>query len=75
MAQVVLTPEAAAALEAEVRKRRRIGNLKGVVVMPDLDPLPVPPADDIADAGERALLEARGNTLGHLLEQWKLGQQ
>ena len=42
-----------------------------VVVMPDLDPLPDPPADDVEAADAEALASSRTSNLAALLEEWR----
>lgn len=62
----------------ELRKRREHGSaqdlLHGVVVMPDMDPTPVPPEDY---EGERQISEAprqrSSEALHALMERYKLG--
>lgn len=66
---------------AERERRRRLRErdtaeaLGAVVVMPALDPPPVPPDHDLADAGARAVVEARDNQLAALLADWRKGQR
>lgn len=68
---------AKAILELKEREEReaKVEALGAVVVMPALDPPPVPPDHDMAAEGTRAVLEARDNQLAALLADWRSKQR
>jgi len=65
--------------ELELRRRRaerEEAEVQGsVVVMPAVDPLPVPPDEEQVAEGTRRLRVARENQLGDLLAAWRKRQE
>jgi hypothetical protein len=67
--------------EAKLRLRRRraareVAEVEGaVVLMPALDPVPVPPEYLQEEAGARAVKVARDNQLAALMAAWRRNQR
>ena len=61
-----------------LRRRRAVleaAEIRGaVVIMPPMDPIPVPPEYLQEEEGARAVKAARENTLAALLAAWRLNQ-
>lgn len=70
-----LQADAILELRRRAKERDRTEALGAVVVMPDMDPPPVPPEHDLAEEGARAVVEARDNQLAALLADWRKGQR